>query len=211
MDYYYDVTLNFDLEQIWKFYEWENDDGLIRVKKIPLFHVSLETICDFLNYELKIAPEFYQLIVGKTECKSREKFTVACLISDGKNAYGVLFDEHGVVKSVSPLLIKEELSVNEYMYTIRKTVIPYTILKKRILHRKLRYAQKLQNFILVELNTLLDEKRCDKLAYFYYEWFLKEEENMEKMYQDMVFALQTSSYEQLSYLSYLIRLSYHQV
>ena len=41
MQYYYDVLGNFS-EYILKFYEWESDDDIVNIKKIPFIKISKE-------------------------------------------------------------------------------------------------------------------------------------------------------------------------
>jgi len=53
MYYYYDILLNFqDDGTLYEFYEWEENDELDFVKKIPLFKVSSSILKDLLNIKL---------------------------------------------------------------------------------------------------------------------------------------------------------------
>ncbi len=208
MNYYYDIVLNFDMDHLWKFYEWDESDYVLSLKKVPLFHVSFETICDFLKYEITFDENFKKSCLGLSNKKGED---YAILVCDGKNAYGVLLDEKGCVLSLSSLLVHDELEVCEYVYSILETKMEYTKGKCRKINHPLRQLSKIQNFILVELNTLLDQKNEDKLAYLYYECFLKEEQSFQKMYDEMVAEVQKENLPFLLELEYLIRLSYRQV
>ena len=42
MNYYYDIVLNLN-EELYEFYEWEENDSIDFIKKIPLFRVSTKT------------------------------------------------------------------------------------------------------------------------------------------------------------------------
>ena len=58
MYYYYDILLNFGNDnELYSFYEWEKDDALEFIKKIPLFRVSTETILDHLQCQIKYEKE----------------------------------------------------------------------------------------------------------------------------------------------------------
>lgn len=211
MNYYYDILLNFDLDYIWNFYEWERDDCLTMVKKIPLFRVSFETICDFILYHLTLKSELLEKIVHQTILDEKEEIYAACVLSDSKNAIGVLFNENGEVISVSRLLVRDENNINEFIYTLKEEEFSYQIQDKRLQKRPLRQYLQMKNFLLVELNTLYEAKNQKKLQYLYYEWFSTEDEYFETMYNRMKCSIETIDSQKLRDLVYLIRLSYHQV
>lgn len=212
MNYYYDVVLNFDRDFVWKFYEWEKDDYFTIAKKIPLYRVSYETICDFLTFDLIVDTDFVRQVAHQTVYKGNsEDFYATFLLSDSKNSIAVLLNEDGCVEAISYLNIADGNHLNEYMYTLSSTSIEYQILKKRELRHENRQKAKMKNFVLVELNTLYDENNVFKMKYLYYEWFLKEESDISFMYHTMKERLSSVSFDTLKHLDYLIRLSYHQV
>ncbi len=212
MNYYYDITLNFDLEHIYEFYEWETSDFLVSVKKIPLFRVSFETVQDFLNYHIVMSPDFVQEIAHKTLVHdSSEELYASFLMSDTKNSFGVLLNSDGVVLSISKVLIYDDNNINEYMYTLKEENFVYEICEPREKRMGLRQENRLKNFIRLELNTLYEEKNMNKLKYLYYEWFQKEEEFLDVMYYEMLEELMKPMSDVLEKIYYLIRLSYHQV
>jgi len=212
VNYYYDVVLNFDLENVWQFYEWEEDDYFTYVKKIPLFRVEHEVLRDFLNYHIRVSNSFVLEIAHKTVVRnSSEDIYGAFLMSDSKNTLAVLLNEQGDVLALSKLMIADDNNVNEFLYTVKKTVIPYE--KKEIRNQRtvMRQEEKVKKFISIELNTLLEEKNMEKLRYLYYEWFQEEKESMVEMYQDMVRKLKAPMDDLMLQIFYFIRLSYHQV
>ena len=185
MNYYYDVVLNFDSEHIWKFYEWEKDDYFTIIKKIPLFRVSFETICDFLTYEVVVDSSFVKQVAHQTIYQGHEDFYATFLLSDSKNSIAVLLREDGQVEAISHLSIVEGNHLNEYIYTLNSTSVEYKTLGKKVMNSENRQKMKMKNFVLVELNTLYDEKNIFKMKYLYYEWFLEEESDISNMYQRM--------------------------
>ena len=46
MKYAYDVVLNFN-DEFYNFYEWDTDDTIAYVKKIPIYKVTNDIINDF--------------------------------------------------------------------------------------------------------------------------------------------------------------------
>lgn len=211
LNYYYDITLNFDMENIWEFYEWEEDDCFSYIKKIPLYRVSFETLKDFMTYSIKVDESFVLKNAHQTEIKGKDEIYASFLISDTKNSLAVMLNEEGNVIALSKTLVEDDNNINEFMYTITEVKIPYQKLEKRKIRKSLRQEEKVKNLILVELNTLLSEQKKEKLKYLYYEWFLKEEEDIHEMYAEMVEQLKKPINETLSRIYYLIRLSYHQV
>ena len=76
MNYIYDILLNFK-ESFLDFYEWNLDDEIIHIRKIPLFRVSKEKLYDFKNGIVKIDYSFLKYIFNKTEVfKGRNKKSI---------------------------------------------------------------------------------------------------------------------------------------
>lgn len=212
MNYYYDIDLNFDMEHIWEFYEWDDSDVLSHIKKIPLFHVDVETITTFLKNQITINQEFVKELAHKTITRdSKEEIYAAFLMSDSKNTLACLLNEEGKVIALSKVGIKDDNNINEFMYTIRETKIPYEIKEPREKRNGLRQVEKLKQFIQVEINTLIAEKNIQKLKYLHYEWLNQEENDLKKMAQNLTEALKKPMNKTLEKIFYLIRLSYHQV
>lgn len=212
MNYYYDLVLNFDFDHLWHFYEWEKNDLLTYVKKIPLFRVDFDTMKDFLMYHIKMPSDFVSEIAHKTVVANQdETLEYAFLMSDAKNSLAVLLNEEGIVIALSSVLIRDDNNINEFMYTLREKNLSYERLNKREIKHELRQKEKLSQVIQVELATLREEKNINKLKYLYYEWFGHDEEDFTKMYEEMQMALKNTDLETLEKISYFIRLSYHQV
>lgn len=211
LNYYYDIDLNFDMDNVWEFYEWEESDVLTFIKKIPLFRVSHETLCDFLKYHIKVSKEFVSSIAHQTQLYKKEDIYASFLMSDTKNSLAVLLNEEGEVIALSKVLVRDDNNINEFMYTLKETELSYDLLSLRKKRCGLRQENSMKKLISVELQTLLEENNEEKLQYLYYEWFQKEGTSLKAMYEEMNLNLNFSSYETLSRISYLIRLSYHQV
>jgi len=200
------------MEHVWNFYEWDGEDLLSYVKQIPLFRVPFETICDFLKYHIVVDDSFVQSILHQTSFRNQHQEDSICfLMSDSKNALAVQLNEQGEVIALSKLLLDEENHLNEFIYPLKETTFVYHKKDKREMRHWIRQLEKMKNFILVELNTLLDLRNVQKMQYLYYEWFHEEENDLEKMYQRMTKSFSATNLEILSHIDYLIRLSYHQV
>ena len=70
MNYYYDIVLNLN-EELYEFYEWEENDSIDFIKKIPLFRVSTKTLKDNLKYQTKFNQDLIEQIKNKTIIKKK--------------------------------------------------------------------------------------------------------------------------------------------
>ena len=70
MNYYYDILLNFQEKYYW-FYEWDQNDNIDFIKKIPIFHVDSKTYIELLTKKISLNKEFLNSIENKTKLKSK--------------------------------------------------------------------------------------------------------------------------------------------
>ena len=114
MDYYYDILLNFQ-EEYCMFYEWDQEDVMDVIKKIPLFHVDSKVLKDLLTKIVVVNKSFLQSIENKTKLKNNEFLQYTCVFSDAKNSLAVEFDQDGKIINRSSLILDDELNINEFM------------------------------------------------------------------------------------------------
>lgn len=53
MKYIYDIVLNFN-KQYFNFFEWNINDNIINIRKIPIFKISDKFYFDIKNYSIKL-------------------------------------------------------------------------------------------------------------------------------------------------------------
>ena len=210
MDYYYDVLLNFQ-DSYCMFYEWDSDDEIEYVKKIPLVKVEAKTIFNFICKKIKVDEEFLKLIENKTKLKGNATLKYTCIFSDGKNCIALEFDEGGIVLSKSSLILEDELNINEFMYNIALKKINYEIISDDIISEETRQEIKIKKIIKVEIDSIYEKKEYSKLKYLYLEWFKELLPSIEEMYQNMVLKLNSKLTSQEYNIYELIKLSYHNV
>ena len=76
MNYIYDILLNFKKE-FFEFYEWNLNDDIIHIRKIPVFKVRKNQLYDFKNCNLKLNQKFLKSIFNKSEIfKGRNKKSI---------------------------------------------------------------------------------------------------------------------------------------
>lgn len=172
MTYIYDVTLNFN-EILYDFFEWNNGDTLTHVRKIPIFKVSNEVFIDILSNVIKISDTILSKIKDKTDVygKKNKSFT-ACLIRNEDNIIALKFNEDGVSKYISNIVVEEELDILEIKVNTTKT-FEYEIIKPRKTLLTTRYDSMNKTYIEKQLNSLNVDNDSEKIKYLYFEYFGK--------------------------------------
>ncbi len=210
MDYYYDVLLNFQ-ESYSMFYEWDSEDVIEYVKKIPLFHVDAKVIIDLICKKIKIEKEFLNNIENKTKLKGNNILKYACIFSDGKNSIALEFNEEGITLNKSSLILEDELNINEFMYNIPLQKIEYQIISDDQISNETRQELKIKKILKLEINSIYNKKEYSKLKYIYLEWFSNILPNIDEMYQNMLLKLESKLTEKEYHIYELIKLSYNNV
>lgn len=170
MHYYYDLLVNLD-DTLWEFYEWEKEDAIIPVKKIPFVRISDASLQKILKYEVQFESEEVKKYQHKALVKNEENNPSFLLLSSTKNSLVIEIDEKGKIISRSKLLIEDENNVNELASSLKKTEFTLSIGKKIPVRHEFRQALAEKKIIQIELNTLVKKKDENKSAYLYYEWF----------------------------------------
>jgi len=207
MHYYYDILVNLD-DELWEFYEWDQKDQIIPIKKIPLVRVTEADLQAFLKYDVVFDSLWVQKFLEKAWLKNQKEKLSCVLFSSTKNCLVFELDDSGNVLSRSKLLLEDENHCNEVTCAIHNSIVPYKIKEKRRRNGELRQATLEKKFIAIELKTLEETKNEKKCAYLYYEWFGKFEPKMEKMIQDMKRALKKTYSMKLHDIALLIKMSY---
>ncbi len=210
MDYYYDVLLNFQ-DSYSMFYEWDSEDVIDYVKKIPLFHVDAKTIVNMISKKIKIDQELMNLIENKTKLKGNNTLKYTSIFSDGKNSIALEFNDEGISLSKSSLILEDELNINEFMYNIALRKINYQIISDDNYEIETRQDLKIKKILKLEIDSIYNNKEYSKLKYIYLEWFSNLLNDVDKMYQNMLLKLQNKLTEKEYHIYELIKLSYNNV
>ncbi len=210
MDYYYDLYINF-LENYCMFYEWDEDDNLEYVKKIPLVHVDAKTYLNFRSKIVKVDASFLKTILNKTKLKDNTILKYAALVSDGKNSMALEFNDEGETISKSSLILDDEININEFMYNISVTKIDYEVIKKDKIIKETRQETKIKKILKLEILNMYQNKEYSKLKYIYLEWFDKLIDKPEVMYSEMLKKLKGNLGSKEYAIYELIKLSYNNV
>ncbi len=193
MIYIYDILLNFNNSRLYEFYEWNKSDDVIHVKKIPLYKVDSKVLDDFFDYNVKIEEKIHLSIFNKTEIfrnKKHDLLSYVTLYTDGFRVMAIAYNKDGLSVSKSKLLLDEEDEILEISSRIEKICIEYKRMNK--VHENLfmtRKEEEIRKYLINDLNITYQEKEFSKLKYLYNEYFGKEKEDSNSMYQELLQAL----------------------
>ena len=210
MNYYYDLLLNFQ-EKYCMFYEWDEQDEIEFIKKIPLYHIDSKTYIDLFNKKIKVNEEFLKSIENKTKLKSNNYLEHTAVFSDGKNSIALEFNNNGNVINKSSLMLEDELNINEFMYSTSVSELNYEIVEDDIREKETRQEQKIKKLLRLEIDFMYYNKEFSKLKYIYLEWFNELLDNIDKMYNNMLDKIKSNITDKEYEIYELIRLSYNNV
>jgi len=174
MNYIYDVLVNFKYPLI-EFYDWNIDDDILNIKRIPLYKISSEdlNILKYHKFKLNITN-----IKGITKVfNDRKKNYNSIIYTDGNEAIAFNFDDKGVCISKSDLLLDEERDILDNSISLDITNIEYKVMSKDNINQyKTRNEVEITKYLINEIDKIDD---LDKLNYIYYECF-NEHKNISK-------------------------------
>lgn len=213
MIYVYDMILNWnDKDRIYEFFEWEINDEIEHIKRIPLLKVNSNKFEELFNYDVIVDKEFLKQIYNLTEKytdNSVEKIEYASILTDGLRTFAIEFDSSGKSIYKSRLLLDEEEEVIILSNKLFEFDINYT---KGNLKNKSKYTTRLEEdmrrIITIEINDSYKNGNFDKLKYLYFELFDKEQDDVDLIYNKLL----SSINEEINYnhnkLYEVIKLSY---
>ena len=167
MNYIYDIYLNLN-EILFDFFDWNKNDKLTHIKKIPVFKVNEEIIKTLVHNQININEDTLLQIYNKTEIWNMNgKINYCALFSDSNSILAIEFNKSGKSIKKSFLFIDEELEVLEIIDKLNEKYIEFNVLEKEKNIFKTRKQIKDEKFINNELKNMEDSK----LNYIYFECF----------------------------------------
>ena len=181
MIYTYDILLNWTKgERLKEFYEWNLEDDLEHIKKMPIIRIRESLLKDLLTSKVKIDKTFLSKIKYKTESYFHNEIDVieyAIIVTTEKKALALELDDEGNVMYKSCLLIDEEEEVLEIGEEIVIMDIPYEVITK---NKKVSYLTRKEEeekkFLIKEMKKIKQNKEESKLNYLYKEFFIDDVE-----------------------------------
>jgi len=130
MNYIYDILVNFNDKEVYEFFEWEKDDNIEHIRKIPIFKVKPQEFNDFKNNKIKVDQSFLNKIKNKTEmfCNTSIEYIEYCaIITDGMDLVVIEFDKEGEYILKSSMLLDEMEDTLDESELIDDENIKYTV------------------------------------------------------------------------------------
>ena len=179
MIYTYDILLNWTKNlHLIEFFEWNLEDDLEHIKKIPIFRVSDEAIKDLLTSKIKIDISFLSKIKNKAEGYFHNDIDIidyAVIVANNKKAIALELNNKGEVLYKSAMLLDEEEEVLDIVEELEKIDLKYEVLDRSKEELYLtRREKEIKDFLLKELKKIKSNKEISKLNYLYEEFFSKE-------------------------------------
>ena len=176
MIYIYDILLNWTKEERLKeFYEWNLDDDLEHIKKIPIIRINEIMLEDLLTSKVKIDKSFLAKIKCRTESYFHNEVDIidyAVIVTTLKKALALELDNEGNVIYRSNLLLDEEDEVLEISEELMIMDIDYKVKSK---NNKISYLTRKEEeekkFLIKELKKVKHNREESKLNYLYKEFF----------------------------------------
>ena len=175
MNYIYDVVLNFN-KDYYNFFEWYKSDNIINIKKIPFFLVDNNTYTSMKYNIITVDQDFVRSIKDKTSTYTKLKVGPSCLITNGKEAMGLLFNDKGNLIKRSSLLLDEEEEVLDEVNDNNKYNIGIIKNQKRRIFNINRLEKEKKDFL---IRYISKENSLINLKYLSYDYFEKEEQDID--------------------------------
>ena len=174
MNYVYDILLNFH-EVEYDFYDWNLNDDIIHIRKIPLIKVTSKYLNKMLNFEFSVTSEFLKKISNRTEVFSNKSIKIIkhmCIFSDSRDAIAVLFSDKGEKQKVSRLLLDEKEEILGLLENVNITSIDINFSNKIVTKKfRTRKEQEIYHYI----KKQFQKRNYERLKYIYFECFNEEE------------------------------------
>ena len=182
----YDILVNFK-KIPYEFYEWNKEDDVKHVKKMPSIKVSDITLYDIFYNDAVVSKNFLDQIKDKTEIffgRTVKKVKYACVIYNDDVALSILLNDNGEIIGKSKLLFDEEEDVLKEDVPLKE--IDYNIIKKsKKISGLTRREAKIVLLLSKYLDKIYENKKNDEIKYMYFECFNKVEEDNEKAYKNL--------------------------
>ena len=210
MSYVYDLVLNFNGDLI-DFYEWKKEDSLYHIKRINIIKVDSVTYNDFYNNVISLNQDFLLSIFNKCEYYNNrhiETIPYAFLLTDSYRVMALMLDTNGKVIKYSSLLLDEEEDILDISNKLAIVKIDYKIIKKRNKNEyKTRQEQYIINYIKKDITNDYKKENINKLKYLYYEYFNKQSDDIDTIYNELIHELDKDINKKHYDLYNLIKLS----
>lgn len=190
MNYIYDITLNFNRENLYEFYEWKEEDNPEFVLKIPLYKVDIETFLSLRNDDIIINKKILSDIEDKTEVYTPNSINIiryACVFSCDVAALAIEFDSDGNSYMKSNISIDEENEILNCSKLLKYSLIDYKVKNKSKIINKFttRLESDYEKYMVRKITDMYKNNEYSKLKYIFYEVYNEKLDDIEKIYSKL--------------------------
>ena len=187
-----DITLNF-LDNYFPFYEWLESDDIKSYKKCYVYKVETNVINDIIQNEIMVLENLPK--------------NMPIIFTDEYSFVGVDFiDNKSVYKSSIPL--NEEEKIIRLVKYLDNYKLKYKIISNNKIKNDLRCEKYIKSIISQEIKSLIESNNLEKIKFLYYEWFNKEENDINKIVKNINKKLENSITQNEKRIFNLIKASY---
>lgn len=179
MNYIYDIVLNFN-QEYYEFYEWQKQDNIINVRKIPCFKIKDQDYLSLKNNKITISEDFINKIKNNSSIYLDDQiYNNICLVTNGKEAMGLAFNDEGYLIKRSSIIFDEEQEIIEETNHQKITNLKF-IKNIKVNPQYLGRIEKEKRKYLIKYLTNLNETNDNiTIKYLYYEYFEEENEDID--------------------------------
>ncbi|MBP3635593.1 MAG: hypothetical protein J6J17_03950 [Bacilli bacterium] len=191
MNYIYDITLNFNKNNLYEFYEWKEEDDPEFVLKIPMYKVDLKTFLDLKGNDIIIDKKILESLEDKTEVYTPSTISIiryACVFACDESTIAIEFDSDGNSYMKSALSIEEEIEVIESSKLIKYSILDYKIKNKNKIKNKFitRNEEETEKYLIKKLESMKKNGEESKLKYIFYEIYNEKLTDIDKIYSKLI-------------------------
>lgn len=203
MNYIYDILLNFN-RQLYDFFEWNINDNIVHIRKIPLYKVGTKQLLKIRDNRIRFEQEFLDKVKNKAEVftnKDVEFLEYAFLLTDGSSVLALKCNQNGESIGKSMLLVDEDMEVLDVSKKVKETDIFIEIIaEEKYIPLKTRKEQKMEKFVKDELYKSRKQNANEKLEYLYFECFGKNEHSVDTILNQFYFQMKNGNYSMIQKL-----------
>ncbi len=214
MVYVYDFLLNWtDVDRGYEFFEWQEEDPIEHIKRIPLIRITKEQMNEIFTNEIKIEEELLSKILNKTEVyqsKNTTKIKYAIIISDNKRVVALEFSKEGKSIYRSLLDLEDEEEVIDVASNLELYNLKYQIIDEiKEISYETRKEKNMKKYLLTEIKKTYRNHNYNKIIFLYNEYFDSSIENVKECYQQLLNSFECNFTYKHHELYNLIKLSHN--
>lgn len=187
MNYIYDILANFN-DSFFDFYDWDNDDELIHIKKLPVLRVSSNFLYNIKYHDVVVFEDLLDKIYKKTDFfkYNKSKYSYVCAFCDCCDAVIVRFNSKGKIIGRSSFLIDEGNEVLDICEDVDIFDFKFVVNMMCCYDNfKTRKELQINDLIIRELKNM----NCDKLRYLYFDCFDEFETNIDVILDKIIYEM----------------------